>query len=74
MTKQQYDTVYSAYLGIHVLRAMCRAANLPLGAERARHLITELEQAFPNLKGGAHDDQDHRDRPARSDLPGMRQL
>jgi hypothetical protein len=50
MTKQQYNAIYSAYLGIIVLRAMCRAVNLPLGVQRSADLITELEQAFPSLK------------------------
>jgi hypothetical protein len=50
MNKQQYDAVYSAYLGIKVLRAMCRAVNLPLGVERSCELIIELEEAFPSLK------------------------
>jgi hypothetical protein len=68
MTKQQDDAIYSAYLGIHVLRAMCRAVKLPLGVKRSTELIIELEQAFPTLKEEAHDNRHHRDRRARSDL------
>jgi hypothetical protein len=60
MNKQQYDAVYSAYLGIIVLRAMCRAVNLPLGIERSTDLITELEQAFPSLKKKAKAKQEQR--------------
>jgi hypothetical protein len=47
MTKDQKDAIYAAYLGICVLKTMCRKAKLVLGERRAQELLTELGEAFP---------------------------
>jgi hypothetical protein len=49
MTQQQDSAIYSAYLGIKVLRMMCSSAGLKLGASRAKQITEELEVAFPSL-------------------------
>jgi hypothetical protein len=49
LTKEQDDAIFSAFLGIGVLRTMCRAAKLPLGEARAKDLQLELDTAFPGL-------------------------
>jgi hypothetical protein len=45
----QADAVYSAYLGISVLRTMCKKAALKLAEERARDVMVELDTVFPGL-------------------------
>lgn len=45
----QADAIYSAYLGIGVLRTMCRKAGLTLAEERSRDLMIELDTVFPGL-------------------------
>jgi hypothetical protein len=47
LTKDQEDAIYAAYLGISVLKTMCRKANLKLGEQRSQELLTELGVAFP---------------------------
>lgn len=47
MTSEQKDAIYSAYLGICVLQTMCRKADLTLGEQRSKELLTELGAAFP---------------------------
>mgnify|MGYP001616451345 CR=1 FL=1 len=53
MTEDQDRAVFSAYLGICVLRTMCRKAKLRLGEERSKELLVELDTAFPGLAGRA---------------------
>jgi hypothetical protein len=53
MTKEQEDAIYSAYLGISVLRTMCRKTNLQMAEHRANELMIELDMAFPGLAGRA---------------------
>lgn len=47
------DAVYAAYLGISVLRSMCKAARLSLGEDRSRDLMIELDTVFPGLSARA---------------------
>lgn len=47
------DAIYAAYLGISVLRTMCKAAGLRLAQDRARDLMIELDTVFPGLSGRA---------------------
>ena len=47
MTTDQEDAIYSAYLGICVLKTMCRKAGLVLGEQRSKELLVELGAAFP---------------------------
>lgn len=47
MTTEQKDAIYAAYLGICVLRTMCRKAGLTLGEQRSSELLIELGTAFP---------------------------
>jgi hypothetical protein len=53
MTREQDDAVLAAYLGICVLRTMCRKAGLTAGEERSRDLLKEMDEAFPGLAGRA---------------------
>ncbi|MCP1832782.1 hypothetical protein [Bradyrhizobium sp. USDA 4545] len=50
---EQANAIYSAYLGISVLRTMCKAAGLKLAEERSRDLMVELDTAFPGLAARA---------------------
>ena len=47
MTPQQEDAIYAAYLGICVLKTMCRKVNLKMAMERADSLLKEMGEAFP---------------------------
>ena len=47
MTRDQEDAIYSAYLGICVLRTMCKKVKLELGHRRADALLKEFGEAFP---------------------------
>ena len=47
MTTEQEDAIYAAYLGICVLKTMCRKAELTMGEQRAGEMLTELGEAFP---------------------------
>lgn len=47
MTTEQEEAIYAAYLGICVLKTMCRKAKLTLGEQRAQELIKEMGEAFP---------------------------
>lgn len=49
----QADAIYAAYLGIAVLRSVCKAAKLSLTEQRARDLMIELDTVFPGLSGRA---------------------
>lgn len=49
----QANAIYSAYLGICVLRTMCKKAGLTMGEERSRDLMIELDTAFPGLAARA---------------------
>jgi hypothetical protein len=49
MTKEEEDVVWSAYLGICVLKTMCARARLDAGARRSSELLVELGTAFPFL-------------------------
>lgn len=51
LTKEQDAAIFAAFLGIGVLRTMCRTAKLKLGEQRAKELMTELDSAFPGLAG-----------------------
>lgn len=51
MTEEQDRAIYSAYLGIGVLRIMLRKAELKMGEKRAEELMLELDKAFPGLAG-----------------------
>lgn len=51
MTEEQDQAIYSAYLGISVLRTMCRKAGLHMGEARAAELMVEMDTAFPGLAG-----------------------
>lgn len=53
MTPHQDQTIYAAYLGIRVLRTMCRKAKLSLAEQRCKELLIELDVAFPGLAGRA---------------------
>lgn len=47
MTKDQEDAIYSAYLGICVLKTMTRVAKLAMAERRSAELLKELGEAFP---------------------------
>lgn len=47
MTKEQEDALWSAYLGICVLKTMCRKVNLQMAEFRAIELLRDLGEAFP---------------------------
>jgi hypothetical protein len=49
MTKEQDDAIYAAFLGIGVLRTMCKRAGLKAGEQRSAELMVELDRAFPGL-------------------------
>lgn len=49
MTEDQDQAILAAYLGICVLRTMCRKAGLKAGEERSKELLLELDVAFPGL-------------------------
>jgi hypothetical protein len=49
LTKEQDDAIFSAYLGINILRIMCRKAKLEMAERRAHDLMAELDTAFPGL-------------------------
>jgi hypothetical protein len=53
MTREQDQTISAAYLGICVLRTMCKKAGLVLAEQRAKELLIELDAAFPGLAGRA---------------------
>jgi hypothetical protein len=53
MTHEQDEAVFSAYLGICVLKTLCRKAKLELGEQRSGELLVELDTAFPGLSGRA---------------------
>jgi hypothetical protein len=46
MSTEEEDAIYAAYLGICVLKTMCRKAGLRLGEQRAQELLIELGTAF----------------------------
>lgn len=43
------DILFSAYLGIGILRNMTRAAGLKLAQERSEELLLEMDAAHPGL-------------------------
>lgn len=45
------EAIYSAYLGICVLRTMCRKVNLQLAEQRCADLVREIGQAYPHFAG-----------------------
>ena len=47
MAGKDKDAIYAAYLGICILRTMCRKVNLKLAEQRAHDLLGELGTAFP---------------------------
>jgi hypothetical protein len=49
MTREQDQAIYAAYLGICVLRRMCKTVKLTLGEQRCKELLIELDTAFPGL-------------------------
>lgn len=49
MTEEQHHAIFSAYLGICVLRTMCKKAALHVAEDRAKDLLIELDTAFPGL-------------------------
>jgi len=49
MTDEQEQAIYGAYLGICVLKTMCRKARLDMAADRADELLKELSTAFPTV-------------------------
>ena len=51
MTPEQDQTLYGAYLGICVLRTMCKKAGLVLAEQRCKELLLQLDKAFPGLAG-----------------------
>jgi hypothetical protein len=51
MTPEQDEAIFAAYLGIMVLRTMCRKANLHLAEDRCKDLLIELNTAFPHFAG-----------------------
>lgn len=53
VTKDQTEAICAAYLGISVLRTMCKKAGLTMAEQRAKDLMTELDTVFPGLAGRA---------------------
>ncbi len=49
MTPEQDQAIFAAYLGIMVLKTMCRKAKLTLAEQRCSELLIELDTAFPGL-------------------------
>lgn len=49
MTPEQDEAIYAAFLGIGVLRTMCKKAGLTLAMKRADELMIEMDRAFPGL-------------------------
>ncbi len=53
MTSEQNEVIYAAYLGISILRTMCKKAGLTMAEQRSKELMIELDMAFPGLAGRA---------------------
>jgi hypothetical protein len=51
MTREQDEAIFAAFLGIMVLRTMCKKAGLTMGEQRSKELLIELDTAFPGLSG-----------------------
>ena len=49
LTPEQDQAIYAAFLGIGVLRTMCKKAKLTLAMQRCEELQIELDRAFPGL-------------------------
>jgi len=51
MTAEQDRAIFAAYLGIIILRTMCKKAKLTMAEQRCKELLNELDTAFPGLAG-----------------------
>ena len=49
LTKDQVDLIFSAYLGIGVLRNILKRAELNMGCEVSEQIINELGLVFPEF-------------------------
>ena len=47
MREEKKAAIYAAYLGICVLKTMCKKAGLNAGEKRSQELLDELGSAFP---------------------------
>ena len=48
---RQDQAIFSAYLGIIVLKTMCKKVKLAAGEQRCSDLLIELDTAFPDMAG-----------------------
>jgi hypothetical protein len=46
---RQDQAIFSAYLGIIVLKTMCKKVKLAAGEQRCDDLLIELDKAFPDI-------------------------
>ena len=49
LSEAQVDTIFAAYLGVGVLRTMCRRAGLKLGEDKAEEIESGLARIFPEF-------------------------
>lgn len=58
------DTVYGAYLGLCVLRTICKKSGWTLAEQRTKEILVDLGTAFPHFAGRTalrnHDEESKR--------------